>query len=335
MPPLPAGLSTPGAQLAPGGRIPPPRSSVAIRCSPDWVNSASWLKSMSWVRVEGGRRRAAGAAALVVDAADPAHARRGRGRPTRASAGTSRSCSPAPVPSTQSMTMAPVSNGADRGARPHLAGQRRAARRVVAEVVGRPVVVEGAGHVEDDQRVAAAAGQPVVGVDLELVAGVDPWSRLAACGRAPSRRSGSGSGRPRAGRRRACASTVVPGREVHAGGDVDDLEAVEVERPSPPRADPRSRAAPSSVDGDAVRGHRVDDVRALGVDVDRVRLADVADQPDLDRVGDVGDVDDLKPALRRVLRGRAGPGRGSGPPASVASISSWASSRTGEAGCAC
>ena len=47
-------LSTPGAQLAPGGRTPPPRSSVAISDLPDALSSASWLKARSSVESKGG-----------------------------------------------------------------------------------------------------------------------------------------------------------------------------------------------------------------------------------------------------------------------------------------
>ena len=57
-------------------------------------------------------------------------------------------------------------------------------------------------------------------------------------------------------------------------------------------------AAALVVDGHRVGGDGVGDVRALRVDVDRVRLADVRGQADGLRVRRVGDVDDLQAAPR-------------------------------------
>jgi hypothetical protein len=82
--------------------------------------------------------------------------------------------------------------------------------------------------------------------------------------------------------------------QVDARRHVDELEAVEGKRR---RVLGLVRAEAVGADARAVRGHRVGDVRALRVDVDRVRLADVRGQPDLARIQRVRDVDDLQAAL--------------------------------------
>ena len=100
------------------------------------------------------------------------------------------------------------------GGRPRLARQRRSARLVVGEVARRAVVVERVLHVEQDRSVAARARR----------AGRRGRSRsrgtrrcgCAACGRARCWRSGSGSGRPRAGTAARLVAIVVPaGKFMH------------------------------------------------------------------------------------------------------------------------
>ena len=83
-------------------------------------------------------------------------------------------------------------------------------------------------------------------------------------------------------------------REVHAARHVHDLDAVH-----------RGRGCglvlvgshPLLVVVDAVRARHERDVRALRIDVDGVRLADVGGQADLGGRRRIGDVDDLEPAL--------------------------------------
>jgi hypothetical protein len=82
-------------------------------------------------------------------------------------------------------------------------------------------------------------------------------------------------------------------RRLEACAQVDDLEAVE--RMAAPGL---VRALALRVDSHPVGAHRVRDVRPSRVDVDGVRLADVAREADLLWVVDVGDVDDLQPATR-------------------------------------
>jgi hypothetical protein len=189
----------------------------------------------------------------------------------------------------------------------------------------------------------AGAGEPVVRVDLELVAAVDLVSSVC---RGPSRRRGSGSGRSPGGTARAWRDQLValealdsrlPNGGAHAGGQVDDLEAVERQaRVSLLRTKVSSRVVSASlvVDGhaDGVGRHRVGDVRALRVDVDRVRLADVAGVADLDGVLRVRDVHDLQAALGRP-GDASSPWSWQRPSASVASMISCASASASSGSC--
>jgi hypothetical protein len=111
MPPLPNGRSFDGEHEAPGGRIPPPRSSVVSAYRPEWVSSASWLKSMSSVESNAGFA-APTASSRPMWKALPSHLTpESEGAPAAAQRATSRSSAPAPFPSTQSVIIAPVLNG--------------------------------------------------------------------------------------------------------------------------------------------------------------------------------------------------------------------------------
>src|SRR5919107_3810585 len=111
MPPLPVGLSAGEVgHEAPGGATPPPRSSVASRKRRDVEYSASWSKSMS--SVEGNAGVADCSVELrpwwntVPTCCTPVS----DGAPAASHLGTERSSVPAPLPSTQSVTFAPLLN---------------------------------------------------------------------------------------------------------------------------------------------------------------------------------------------------------------------------------
>ena len=168
--------------VAPGGVTPPPRSSVASRNRREVGELGLVVEVDVLGRVERrGRPTAGRVAALVVDACR--RARRPRATARRAASHLATVRSSVPVAGAVD-AVGDLRAGLERGAGASWSRtrqrQRVPARLVVGEVVGRAAVVEGALHVEHDRRVAGPQVEPVVGVDLELVAAVD--AVLVACG---------------------------------------------------------------------------------------------------------------------------------------------------------
>ena len=284
MPPLPIGLSAAGR----AGRAGRGDAAAALvggqqEAAARSRSSASWSKSMSSVESNAGLAGCSvDVAALVVDAcrrsARPSSdgapvvepARRRRGRRCRR-----------PAPSTQSVTFAPVVNWAGRRARSRTRHGSAVPRGLSSvKSFGVPRSSNAPFMSSTISAAPRAAGEAVVGVDLELVAAVD--AALVGVALGHLRASGSGSGRPAGGRRRAWPARVVPaGKFMHEERSTTSKPSRSKRCGSP---GPRSARLPSRRRVTRVGGHGVGDVRALRIDVHRVRLADVARQPDLDRV---------------------------------------------------